>query len=382
MDGVEVWKDVLYPGRQRLADGSEIVFTAGDIAAARRNCERMLARGLRVPAVWGHQPGADPVHLSRGDRLANYAKHMFGEITGAQVRGGVLWLRHKVYRPADAEHLARTRMQVSPKVYPSYSDSRGGRYRGATVGHVAATPTPVQYWQMPFNLSRKRPIYFSYSPEGKPVADEKDDDKGEKGGEGKGGQNAQLAAVCDALREKGFNVPDEVKDWDGLVIAIKAGGPYEGDDDPYGLGEELGGGAGGDTTAAGGPPALMSDERAEPLRRMARRDLEHRARQLFKTGRVDRPTAERLIRDARTVELSFTAAGGQAPCKLADRIEAYEQLPVNLAWSKTGGRAAELSDTRPLGPPDQLAGRDDGGIEAVLKQQEELAKRYSSTPKK
>lgn len=382
MGSVFVWKDVLHPGRQRDRFGQWFTVTARDTAAAEANCKKMIRRGLRVPCVWEHQAGAEPVELSRGDRLADYARHTFGEVRGARRdAAGVLWMLHEVYDPADAEQLTRTKF-VSPKLYPSYSDSRGGEYRGVTVAHVAATPTPVQFWQRPFQLlSRRRALYLSYSPEGAAVADDAGD-KG-KGGDTAGGGKKTLADVIQALRETGMNIPDEVTDETGLVIAIKAAGGSAGGGGDLGLDDELedqDAGAGAATAAAGGPPMLMSatDPKVKAWAKNDRKDLDRRVRRLFATGRVDRPTALALLRQANAVELSYTADGDLAPNKLVAKVEAYEELPKGVAWSKTGGRQAdsrELSATREVDAPGVLDGTGDSA--EVLKRQEELAKRFS-----
>jgi hypothetical protein len=358
---IEVWKDVLHPGRHFDRGGRWVAFTAADTAAALRNVRAMLSRGWRIPCVWEHQPGAGPVKLSAADRLANYARHTFGDVTGARRdAAGVLWLRHRVDDPADAEQLRKTKF-VSPKVYPSgYRDSAGNVYRGATVAHVASTPTPAQHWQKPFELSRADGLYLSYQREGD-VADEKADDKPpaapappEKEAP-KPPDAGSLPALIEALRSVGHTIPDEVTDLAGLVIAIKAGGPV----DKGGDLDDLGPGATTDA-AAGGGPMLMSAAAAGPFADMARRDLEHRVKALVRTGRVPRPTALKLLQEAAAVELSFGPGGKPVPTALAARVEAYEALPKHSAWAPTHRHAAdalELSATAEVDPPAKLSGR-------------------------
>ena len=363
---VEIWKDVLYPGRQCDADGNWFEFNRRDTAQAAKNFHRMFRRGLRIPAVWEHQSKANPVEpqqLSRDDVLANYAKHTFGEINGAKVDGqGVLWLKHHVYRDADARTLVEKRLQCSPKVFPGYSDSLGGEYRGTTIGHVAATPTPVQWWQKPFRLMSKiNAVYLSYAEPN--MADENDDkggdDKGDKAPPKKkpGGSSATILDVIEALRETGMSIPEEVTDELGLIIAIKANGGDK--DDDLDLDDSAAGGPPPDTAGANSPPMMMSATQAEPFVKMGRRDLETRARRLFETGRVDRPTAKKLILESRSVQLSYTRSGEPAPNPLLSRIEAFETLPAKSVWSKTGARPLEgrdLSDTRGVDVPGKLDG--------------------------
>lgn len=359
-----VWKEVLCQGRQRDVHGNWFTFGPRDIRAALGNARKMLARGLSVPAVWEHQP------IEVGDRprtaaeiaewKRRYAKFTFGHVVDARINDrGNLDLLHEIRDPRDAEQLLKTRF-CSPKVYPSYSDSRGGEYRGATVVHVAATPTPCQHWQRPWELSRADALYLSYTPpEGSPVPEEGDDK--DKGGTGKG----DLGALMDALREVGLTIPDEVTDIPGLVIAIKAGGgagaggggPSSADDDL-----DLDGGAGsGATTPGGGAPLMMSTTSADQhVRSQAaawaadeRREIKRRIEDLFKTGRIDRPTARQLWRHGRAVEMSFTAEA-VAVSPLHTKLTELEKLKPNHAWKSGEGR--DLSATRAVDAPKQLTG--------------------------
>lgn len=358
---MQLWKEVLLPGRQRDRFGNWFSFSRADVARAAANVAKMLSRGVPIPAVWEHQD------VEAGDTAAKkaaYARHTFGHIAGQRINGrGGLDLLHDVPDPADARQLVKTRF-VSPKVYPQYSDSRGGEYRGATIAHVAATPTPIQTWQRPFELSRGKALYLSYA--GGPMADEKDDkpkddEKPKDGPPAKkddkpAGGAATITDVIAALKETGMLIPDEVVDELGLIIAIKANGSAGGDD----LDAELdAAGAPGDTQAAGGAPMLMSDERAAPLAKSVRKEYEAREMACFASGRIDRPTAKQTIRELRAVSMSFTRDGVLVPNRLAIRIEEHEKLPAGKTWSPTGQRAVgsvDLSDTRAESEPGQMLG--------------------------
>ena len=121
---------------------------------------------MPVPCCWEHVPA------EAGDELSwrsTYAKSVFGFIKGARVndRGG-LDLELDVKDPKDFAQLGKTKY-VSPKIYPSYRDSRGNSYVGTTIAHLAATPSPVQFHQRPFDLSMTSagPVLLStYSPSG------------------------------------------------------------------------------------------------------------------------------------------------------------------------------------------------------------------------
>lgn len=371
MTSVFLWKDVLYPDvQQRDRYGNWFSFSRKDTATAARNCLKMLRRGLRIPCVFEHQPDAEPTELSRGDRLANYVKHTFGEIRGAKLDGqGVLWLRHEVYDPKDAAFLARTRMQCSPKMYPGYSDSRGGEYRGPTVGHVAATPSPIQTWQKPFELSRSGALYLSY--EVPPMADDTDD-KGDA--EPKGGEKGELGELMEALRAKGLTISDKVSTLKELIIAVESCGDMDGGDDDLPEPEPEAPPADDDlaNTApapTGGAPMLMSMGSPDPAVRKQvagwardeRSDLKKRVQAAFTSGRLDRPEARQWLRRVSAVEMSFTVEG-EAVHPLAKKLAEVEARPAHSRWSPTGkrpGDARELSDTRAVDAPDRLKGKDE-----------------------
>lgn len=362
-------------GRQCDPHGTWFEFTPRDVRAALANARKMLGRGLSVPCVWEHQ-GLEvrdrprtPAELAEWKR--RYAKFCFGHVAGARINDrGNLDLLHEVPDDRDAEQLAKTRF-CSPKVYPSYSDSRGGTYRGATIAHVAATPTPVQYWQRPFELSQGSALYLSYTPpEGSTVADDSDD-KGKKKGVDGGSDRGELGALFDALTEKGLNIPPEVKDIAGLIICIKSSPAFSGDagagddlDLDAGAGDDLDLGDKGATTAGGGPPMMMSTTDRDPARRSQatawaldeRRDLKRRIEALHNTGRVDRPTARQLFRQSRAIEMSFTAEA-EAVSPLHKRLAELEKRPANAVW-KAEGR--DLSATRVVGAPEQLTKGDQG----------------------
>ncbi|VTT96556.1 unnamed protein product [Gemmataceae bacterium] len=361
-----VWKEVLLPGRQQTADGEWFTISRRKVLQAYRNARLMLSRGVPIPAVWEH------VDVEAGDTdawKARYAKYTFAHIDDARInaRGG-LDLRHDVPDPRDVAQLAKTKY-VSPKVYPSYSDSRGGQYHGTTIAHVAATPTPVQFWQRPFELSQRGALYLSYLPEGSPVADENDDKTkgGDKGGTAAAG--AELNELIEALRAKGLTISDRVSTIPELLIAIESsGGLADGVDDD--LDDDLGTPPDG-TAPAGGAPVLMSTTDRNPQAkaqalswaRTERADMKARVRGLFQSGRVDGPTARQLLRQAGAVEMSFTREGA-AVCPLLNKLAEYEKREPSAAWQATGLRdGRELSATRTVDRPKDLNA--DGQAEAA-----------------
>jgi hypothetical protein len=71
-------------------------------------------------------------------------------------------------------------------------------------------------------LSQDR-LWLSLDSMEPPMADEKDDKPGKGDDKEGGGAGGDIALICEALREAGWTIPDEVQDATGLVIAIKAG---------------------------------------------------------------------------------------------------------------------------------------------------------------
>ncbi len=389
-----IWKEVLCRGSQRDRFGRWFSVTPRTIADAHRNAKTMFARGVPLPLCWEHQDGIEASSTpTRGEAAAlaewkrKYAKYCFGHAGDVRLNHrGNLELRHDVPDPADAKQLLKVKF-CSPKLYPSYSDSRGGEYAGTTIAHVAATPTPVQSWQLPYELSRTGALYLSYSPEGSTVPDETPDDKGKGKGKESKDERGELGKLIDALREKGLNIPDEVKDLSGLIIAVKASPECGAKDD---LGPEPAPAEDGTmppTDTAGAPggsaPMLMSATQAEKFAGLARKDLKARIKDLFTTGRIDRPTAQNLLRRSEAVSLSFTTAGDMVHNEVASQVAAYEQLPKGMTFTAKGGKAAarglELSTTA-VDEPAEMS-REEKAAAEVIATQTEFAKQFSPAAK-
>lgn len=390
-----VWKEVLCKGHQCDRFGRWFRVGSREVRDGHRNAVKMLSRGVPLPAIWEHQSDieagtapATPEGIAEWKR--RYAKYTFAHIGASRINGrGNLELRHDVPDPEDVKQLAKVKF-CSPKVYPSYSDSRGGEYRGTTVAHVAATPTPVQFWQQPYQLSKAGALYLSYTPdEGNTVAKDDDDGKGKKKGDGddEGGAGGEFKKLVDALRETGMNIPDEVKDICGLIIAVKASGGSSdsgGGDDDLDLDTSAGGAGSGDTTAAaGGPPMVMSMTHPDvAVRRQVagwigdeRRDMKKRIECLFQTGRIDRPTARQLFRQSKATEMSFTA-DAEPVCPTLKKLAELEKKPAFSAWKPDGnGGGRDANATRTIERP-HMAGTEEPD-KGVLAKQEELAKRLS-----
>lgn len=422
---IQVWKEVLLPSpRQFDARGREFSITPGNVRDAYRNVRLMLSRGVPIPCI------AEHLDVEAGDTeewKARYVKNTFGHISDARIGpGGSLELRHDLRDEEAVRTLARCRF-VSPKIYPSYSDSRGGTYRGTTIAHVAVTPTPVQFWQKPFELSSGDALYLAYSPAATPPEAEKcppqtllddwldtldapislsttevpemadDDKKGppksdDKGG-GDGGQGGDLKMIIDAIKKAypQANIPAEVSNWSELALVLKAqsGGDAE-PEEPEAPPDTEGAGD-GTTPPPGGPPMLMSTTDRDPRRkakaeswaRDEREDVKARVEALLTSRRVDRPTYRRLLRNTQSVEMSFTAHGDLSDKntrwdKLLAEVAAAEKKPAN---SVLAAPAIDLSATVAPARPDQLAADRKAEEDLCVAEQAALARKHSPVQK-
>jgi hypothetical protein len=144
-----VWKESLLRGEWRDRHGRVCRFDAPYLNTAKRNVDLMLSRGVPIPCTWEHQPvdaGSDE------DMRAAYARHTFGHLVASRFNDrGNLELGMLVPDDQDRQQLVKTRF-VSPKLYQGFRDSKGGVYHGPVIGHLAATPTPVQFGQRPFEF--------------------------------------------------------------------------------------------------------------------------------------------------------------------------------------------------------------------------------------
>jgi hypothetical protein len=258
----------------------------------------------------------------------------------------------------DRERLAKVRY-ASPQLRWDWLDSDGKVWKGLTIQHIAATPIPKQRGQNAFNLSdgsfRIPDEEIIRLSEGTPMADKKDETPDEV--EGGGESVAGFSELIEALKGTGMNIPDEVNDIPGLIIAVKASGgsdddSMDDDEDPNAMPDNV-----GDTQAA--PVGLSNAEkkslaRAETLTRV---DIDQRINRLLRSGRITPPIASKLKAQSGKVQLSFTPDGDLKENALVIRIDAYESLPKGTAWRKNGKRVnLSDADVREVDPPDSLRG--------------------------
>lgn len=336
----KLWKDVLWPGEHHLHDGRVARFSRSDCESAFRNLKGMIEKGRNVPVAWGHQP-VEPYDPFA--RLAEEIKGICGHAVGAKMEGGVVWALLDVPDEKDAETLKKVRF-CSPEVrnkhkagtdaegrdvfLPGYRDGAGTVWPGHSITHIAATGKPVAVNQSPFQpvqLSEERMWLSLDDREALQMADD-----GDKKGEGDGGGgDASLGALIEALREHGLSIPDEVKDMEHLVIAVKANGQGEApaDDTPA------------DVTDDNAAPVVMSMDVATDVKR--------------------NPAAAELMK-ARRKEMKAEAIALGEPA-LAKELETC-QLSFDERWNVVGGEPlTELKVCRrrakaaPFRKPEQLA---------------------------
>lgn len=234
-------KDVLYPGTYHLPDGRVWTCTAADVRRCVVNGNRMLKAGnVAAPVIWEHDLESNPVPFDvllsqlgvhAREWRADFAKHTFGY-------AGRYWLEERNGGPvamallaipddADAAQLKRTRF-VSPRVNRDYTDFHGRLFPGMSIGHVAATPFPVQDAQRPVMLGGLPPgpgrsrssVFLSLDfLEGLTMAD---DNKGGKGDD-KGGDGGAMKRILSALAMLDVNVPDgvELNDLPSLALVLE-----------------------------------------------------------------------------------------------------------------------------------------------------------------
>lgn len=239
-----VVKDVLYPGTYHLPDGRVWKCSDHDVRNAVVNGNRMLAVGnVAAPVIWEHDIKSNPVPFEallsalgtkRREWRAGFAKHTFGYARRYWIehRGGkpVAFAELAVEDEKAANQMKNTRF-VSPRINRDYTDFHGRTFPGLSIGHVAATPHPVQDQQLPVMLGGIAPgpgrsrssVFLSLDfLEGKQMAD--DTDKGGKKGEpDAGGDSGAMNRILGALANLGVIVPEGVQldDLGSLALVLE-----------------------------------------------------------------------------------------------------------------------------------------------------------------
>jgi hypothetical protein len=393
-----VRKDIFRPGKYRLPDGREFEFTANDVQRAHANGVAMLRNRFAVPTIYEHDLTAKPAMLSdsasKPDWPESFARKAIGHVTSFGLRREegvpVLWTEHEIPDEQDVQQWRKARF-ASPCLDRNVTDSKGNRYPGLSVLHVAVTPRPIQVEQLPIQLSTTHygsPICLSM--EYLEMADENDDKKSgngsrnnSKGGDSGGGE---FTRIRDALSTMGHTLPDSVTDWSGLATALEvlaANGGAGGGDDP---GDDFGGDGTGSETTTSNPPVMMSAQQRKAEERLVaveRRSLATRAesatRTLVSRGLMTSDQAKKFVGRFGAINLSFTESGEVAKNDVLAQLESYEQIASNAKRQK--GQTIDLSNTVSMGQP-QINQRDPKLTEERQKAAAEMISSMTSIAKK
>lgn len=347
-------KDVLYVGRVVPPNRDPIDFQEKDVERLAVRVQEMLADGLQIPIAWEHQDAAKPM---MAEELARLTKLTLGHALEAEVRpGGTLQVKFDAPVEEDAKRLPAIKF-VSPEIQWNYRDGRGKVWPGPSITHLAVTPQPVQHDQKPFKrvdrFSVLRLSLTDYVRLGMPEEQKDGEEAKSKDGDGKEEKKAasaeakpyeeKLKAVLGVLSEVGMPLPEDtyMSQYEGNFL------------------EHLHGAAGAhlatkqdkketeqDAESQKPKPApdqggisLSLQEKTKGLENyvlgLATKDLGRRIKALFETGRINKPIHDKLEADLKTVKLSLSDTGEPAPCPLAAKIEAYEELEEGTAWAST-----------------------------------------------
>lgn len=380
--GWRIEKDILYPGRVVVpgADGRNLAyeFTPSDLRAICRTGNEKINDSWNVPLVWEHQdigPDKKAVRLSRAARDREYAKSVFGIVSGFSIRNGTLKAILEGDDPRDLDQFRKVKF-VSPEIQWDWTDTDGRTWHGPTVTHLAATPRPVQRHQHAIGTNPDLPhprlsqasslaglvrmsltsgvcvgakLRLSLDHYTRPPAGSKamaDENKVPGMPEEK---TSAWERIATALALAGIKIGDgkNIKDPEHLadLIEVAAMNSEQGqdldDEMPEETDEELEAPAGDmDAPPPGAseppPPPIQMSLEAKKLIGVERERLIARAERLGKTGRVSPAIANALVTDVKKVRLSLTANAELAGTAVEAKIAAYEALDANTAWSKSG----------------------------------------------
>jgi hypothetical protein len=339
----EVWKDVLYPQRCRLADGRVIEYAPEDSQHVARRVKEMLAASINIPMCWEHQPDAVP--LTPWEKAARMCKETFAEIRDSEVTpSGVARVKIAGEDDEDLKRLRKVKY-CSPGFVHDLTTGDGRHWPGRSMIHLAATPRPVQAGQKPYE-----PLSLAYkgapellSLEGYDVAEETKSD---------GGAGGEIGDLIKALRDAGLNIPDGVEDIPHLITALKAQSPAGDapDADDAAVAEEAAPvmmSLQADLASLKRENALMKNhmlaaERAKLVGRVKAANIPAKAKR------------DELLRRAQTEQLSLTPAGELERSPLVIEVAVWEEAgkasraaffpPEHLSQSAGGAAEVPLPD--------------------------------------
>lgn len=333
-------KDVLYPGTYRLLDGRRVSYTRADVKHLTQRLKDMTAAGLQVPVAWEHQDGAKPSPAAAAKGNLGFA------LDAEETADGYLTAKLDIPADDDAKRLPSVRF-VSPEIVNDFVDGSGRKWPGASITHIAVTPRPVQHRQKPFQPVRMSQNTVRLSLGDYQMADEKEPEEKEGEGEGEGGGD-KLKKALEALTKIDLMLGDDTTLetlLDRLTVAIETKLAHEGlsDDDK-------------EEPAADAASPVMMSLMSEVLDGK-REKLKTRIKDLFKTGRINKPLRDKLTAELNTAKLSLGKDGKVVETPLAARVAAYEDLPARLSmgYGDEPSPADDPPEARKSGRPETEA---------------------------
>lgn len=347
---------VLAPGERLVptANGRRrVTFTPEYVRAQVERNNAMLAAKIPVPASWEHRSDAKPGSSSPDDMASARAKGVAGHVEQYTLEDGKAFVVLDIPDEADSKQ-AKTVRFVSPRI-DRFVDGNGKDW-GEVFTHVAITPKPVQHEQPAMiELGFGYPIQLSIDPytgadmdenEEKPAdVEKKDEPKPEEKKEEKKPDASQMAQALTLLAGRGIVLPDDTTPdnvWERIITAATALTAVEPPDlnNPANVVE----------TKESSPISMSLDKLRKQADSFVRTGYRERLARLVGTGRITPVLSRKIATEVGAVQLSFDDAGELNPNSVGAKIEAYEALEANTAWSPTGKRL-DLSHAKEVEPP-------------------------------
>lgn len=365
-------KDVLYPGRYRLADGRTVEYSRDDVAHLKQRLKDMAAAGIQVPVAWEHVDEAKPQTAEQ--RASNRAKWNLGFTLDAdETTDGFLVAKVDVPGEEDAKRLPSVRF-ASPEIVENFTDGTGKVWPGKSITHIAVTPRPVQHNQQPFKSVQLSGGVVRLSLTDRVGGDdqsvrqslgerlseahavpEKNKTKEADVGEGKDQADAKFQECLECLRADNYGLPDDTTP-ENLIERLHTAALTK----RKMMGDQYGTGGQSTPSGEGVSPVTMSMEQrlVATEKRLLQREKEQlvlRIGNLFSTGRVSKPLRDKLLQEASTVQLSLDESGELKDIKLLAKVEAYEALPASFSTPERLSNG-QGDDMTAVDAPDGMAG--------------------------
>jgi hypothetical protein len=319
----------------------KVTFSREWIANQVEKNNELLAAKIPVPVSWEHRNDAKPGRFKPDDMATARAKGVAGWVEKYELdANGIAWANIEIPDEADQKQAEKVRF-CSPEI-DEFTDG-DGKCWGEVFTHIALTPRPIQHNQPPIARLSFGPIRLSTDPEkGTDMADDKGD-KGKKGEQDGGPQaNPKLKDALTALAEFGLVLGDDTPNdfeafLDRLIVAVNTKKAAEGNQ--FEEDEE-------EPPAPANPPGPVSlsfQKQHDAAVVFATGTIKGRIGRLLKTRRITAKINAGLESELKSVRLSFDKNGELKPNSLLAKIEAYEALEKDAAWSRRQPGGERLS---------------------------------------